>query len=279
MNKPFFWYLVTDIRKKNSWLRNFSALKENCGFVIRDTEIAKIDPELWKVLQQKKNISLAIYFTDKKNLKKSFPLCFKTKIYSASFVQRKLKKTEYAGFSLSIGNSDKSNTRDLLEQLNEYFLFKSRFPKNNTALELESLRIVKTINHIMPLINLGFRNFIIKLNSENIRFAKACNSYFEIEKCSAKKTNTDLMSVWRAQIDVLDQMLIDILKQRLQIVDEMGQIKRQSNQPFFDAERWQEILLSRKKIAKESGLDEKFIEKIFDVIHLYNLRFMLSQTE
>lgn len=278
MNNTFFWYLITNIKKKKLWLRNLRSLGEICGLVFHDNEIAKIDPELLNVLQQKKNIPLAIYFTNKENQEQSYPACFQTRIYSASLAQKKLKKTDLAKFSFSLDNSDKTEARDLLKQLSGYFLYKGSFPKNQVALEFDNLPVI-TSNYLKTFINLGFQNIILQLNDENIRLAEAWCSDLRAIQYSNKKVNKDLVGVWRAQIDALDQILINVLKQRLQIVDEMGKVKQKNNQAFFDAERWHEILSSRKKIAKNAGLDEHLVEEIFGAIHLDNLRHMLGESD
>jgi len=278
MNKPFFWYLVTKPINKRFLATITNNQFAESGLALYDNAIAKIEPELLKIMQEKKKIPLAVYFTHEENLEKKYPACFKTKILSASLAQKNLKKTELALFSVNVDIYGKTEARDLLTQLNGYFIFRGRFPQSQAALEFES-PIGITSNYLKAFINLGIHNFILKLNNENIRFAAAWCSDMEEKKYNEEKINKDLLSVWRAQIDALDQIIIEVLKHRMQIAQEMGKIKQQNNQAFFDAERWHEILSSRKKIAKDAGLDEKLVEEIFEAIHLNNLKKMLEEED
>ena len=57
----------------------------------------------------------------------------------------------------------------------------------------------------------------------------------------------------------------------------MGAYKSEHEMPLFEAGRWQEILQSRKKIAKTKNVDEELISNIFEAIHLSALKKMLEE--
>ncbi|CAN5173238.1 hypothetical protein BH09PAT2_BH09PAT2_00700 [soil metagenome] len=76
--------------------------------------------------------------------------------------------------------------------------------------------------------------------------------------------NLDLL---RKQIDQIDGMIINLLKQRMSIVSEVGQYKKRNNLPALDENRWQQVLETRIAEAKECGLSEGLIRTIWDAIH------------
>lgn len=71
----------------------------------------------------------------------------------------------------------------------------------------------------------------------------------------------------RKKLDSIDTKLLNILAQRMTIVEEIGKIKKEKGILPLDKKRWEEVLSSRTKIGKEFGLSEKFIENIWNIIH------------
>ncbi|MFM2415231.1 MAG: hypothetical protein RI911_924 [Candidatus Parcubacteria bacterium] len=76
----------------------------------------------------------------------------------------------------------------------------------------------------------------------------------------------------RIQIDQADEQLIRILATRAHLVQQIGAIKKEEGRAALDEHRWQEVLQSRKELARAAGLDESFIEEIYNSIHAYALR-------
>ncbi|MDP3988256.1 MAG: chorismate mutase [Candidatus Levybacteria bacterium] len=75
----------------------------------------------------------------------------------------------------------------------------------------------------------------------------------------------------RVKIDKLDDELLEILSKRIEIVREIGKMKRKNHLPLFDKKRWEEILKSKLSKSKSLNLSEKFIEKLYAVIHEHSL--------
>lgn len=71
----------------------------------------------------------------------------------------------------------------------------------------------------------------------------------------------------RARIDVLDADLLDLLASRMKVVDEIGKYKKQNNITILQPKRWDKILDKVSEKAREKGLDNEFLEKIFKAIH------------
>lgn len=76
----------------------------------------------------------------------------------------------------------------------------------------------------------------------------------------------------RNKINDVDRKLVGLLARRMELVDEVGYIKRSAQLPPLDASRWQEVLSSRKEWGSELGLDPSFIQDIFNRIHDYSLQ-------
>ena len=70
----------------------------------------------------------------------------------------------------------------------------------------------------------------------------------------------------RKEIDRIDENIIELLSKRKGVVKKIADIKRQENKSIVDKEREQEIIHRLKKLSKEKGLDENFIESIYKII-------------
>lgn len=75
----------------------------------------------------------------------------------------------------------------------------------------------------------------------------------------------------RDQMDLLDDKLIHLLSERMQLADEMGDVKRQQNITILQTERWDSILHIALTKAKQLGLSEDFIIKYFEAVHMESI--------
>lgn len=71
----------------------------------------------------------------------------------------------------------------------------------------------------------------------------------------------------RAQIDVIDNQLLDTLGKRMNVVDEIGKLKKRKNVAILQTNRWNAILGSMILEGEQRGLSEEFILKMFKAIH------------
>lgn len=71
----------------------------------------------------------------------------------------------------------------------------------------------------------------------------------------------------RAQIDVIDNQLIDILGKRMEVSDEIGQLKKQRNVAVLQTNRWNAILGKMILEGETKGLSEEFVLRMFKAIH------------
>src|SRR5690606_19075493 len=81
------------------------------------------------------------------------------------------------------------------------------------------------------------------------------------ENCDDANT-TNKLGELRRIIDEIDEELMNVLKKRVQIIEEIGTYKKEQNITIFQVERWQEILRTRGQWADKLGLSRQHIEKI-----------------
>lgn len=72
---------------------------------------------------------------------------------------------------------------------------------------------------------------------------------------------------FREQIDKMDDKLINLIENRMKVVEEIGRHKKDNNLTILQTKRWDDILKNRLKLGVKKGLSEEFINKIFRAIH------------
>jgi chorismate mutase len=75
------------------------------------------------------------------------------------------------------------------------------------------------------------------------------------------------MTKLRANIDVLDANLLELLGKRMKVADEIGQVKKDANVAVLQNNRWNEIQEKMILEGGKKGLTEEFIVKLFKNIH------------
>jgi len=75
------------------------------------------------------------------------------------------------------------------------------------------------------------------------------------------------LNAFRKEINAKDDQLLETLSERMQIVENIGKAKKESNVAVLQNTRWQEILYKVVDKGEEQGLSKIFIEKIFKAIH------------
>jgi chorismate mutase len=75
------------------------------------------------------------------------------------------------------------------------------------------------------------------------------------------------LSNLRAQIDVVDNQLIETLGKRMKISDSIGQLKKQKNVAVLQSNRWNQILGAMILEGESKGLSEEFVLRMFKAIH------------
>jgi chorismate mutase len=65
---------------------------------------------------------------------------------------------------------------------------------------------------------------------------------------------------------------MNVLKKRVQIIEEIGKYKKAQNITIFQLERWQEILRTRGQWADKMGLSRQHVEKLCQLLHEESIR-------
>ena len=78
--------------------------------------------------------------------------------------------------------------------------------------------------------------------------------------------NTKLSNL-RAQIDVVDNQMIETLGKRMKISDSIGELKKQKNVAVLQSNRWNQILGAMILEGESKGLSEEFVLRMFKAIH------------
>lgn len=82
----------------------------------------------------------------------------------------------------------------------------------------------------------------------------------------------DKLSKLREEIDILDDKIIKILGDRMHVVEQIGQYKRENNVTILQVNRWDEIIQKRSNLAKALKLDQDFTVKLLELIHNESIR-------
>jgi chorismate mutase len=75
------------------------------------------------------------------------------------------------------------------------------------------------------------------------------------------------LGVLRAQIDVIDNSIIETLGKRMKTADAIGALKKERNVAILQSKRWNEILGKMILDGQEHGLSEEFILRVFKAVH------------
>ena len=83
---------------------------------------------------------------------------------------------------------------------------------------------------------------------------------------------TESLNELRAQIDKLDDQLLEILVRRMRVSRDIGQYKKEHNMPILQAQRYEELLARRAAQAVELGMDREFMRTVLQAIHEESVR-------
>jgi chorismate mutase len=75
------------------------------------------------------------------------------------------------------------------------------------------------------------------------------------------------LAALRDQIDKLDDRMINLLEERMQVSEKIGEHKKLNNITILQTKRWDDMLKNRLRLGTRKGLSEEFIIKLFRSIH------------
>ncbi len=86
------------------------------------------------------------------------------------------------------------------------------------------------------------------------------------------KTFDEALQKLRAKIDDADREILELLHMRMNIVNEIGLSKKENNITPLQISRMDAVMKNRAELGSKLGLDEKYVEDIFHVIHTESVR-------
>ena len=89
----------------------------------------------------------------------------------------------------------------------------------------------------------------------------------KIKKPTVEGKSLEELENLRAEIDIIDDHILDTIAERMQVVEKIATIKKRENIAVFQNRRWNAILNEVIEKAKERDLSEDFIKQVFRAIH------------
>jgi chorismate mutase len=80
----------------------------------------------------------------------------------------------------------------------------------------------------------------------------------------------------RGRLDNLDRELLEVLAARMNIVEQLGEHKRDNNVAVLQLDRWKNVHTSRVEWGNSLNLYGETVEELFKLIHMESIR---KQTE
>ena len=82
----------------------------------------------------------------------------------------------------------------------------------------------------------------------------------------------NILEQYREQIDSIDQQLLELLMQRMKIINQIGHFKLDNKITILQLRRWEKIIKTRIEFGKEMNLPAAFIKDILQIIHKESIR-------
>ncbi|MCB0430684.1 MAG: bifunctional 3-deoxy-7-phosphoheptulonate synthase/chorismate mutase type II [Flavobacteriales bacterium] len=76
----------------------------------------------------------------------------------------------------------------------------------------------------------------------------------------------------RAEIDKLDDDLLQVLSTRMKVAEKIGEYKRDNEVTILQLNRWEEIMNKRLEIGQALGLSTDFTKQLYQMIHKESIR-------
>ncbi len=94
-----------------------------------------------------------------------------------------------------------------------------------------------------------------------IRYASSDDPQFE-----------NKLELLRGRIDGIDHEIMEVLAQRMSIVRQIGQYKKENKVTALQINRWAQIMEDRSSLAEKLSLDDAFVKALFQLIHEDSVR-------
>lgn len=75
------------------------------------------------------------------------------------------------------------------------------------------------------------------------------------------------LELYRRHIDEIDRNILHFLSKRMEIVKNIGELKKENNITILQIRRWTNIYKDRMKRGQELGLDPEFLRNLLELVH------------
>lgn len=83
---------------------------------------------------------------------------------------------------------------------------------------------------------------------------------------------TNFIEQTRNQIDSIDAQILELLSNRMRMVEQIGEYKRDNNVTVIQRTRWERISQSRTELGKQLGLSEEYIKSLLQLVHKESIK-------
>lgn len=115
------------------------------------------------------------------------------------------------------------------------------------------------------------------------RFQEMLQSLVQRSQTSEDPDYRSRIETYRRQIDELDEEIINLIAQRMQLVREVGYIKKDKNVAIFQPERWRVLAEACRRRADKGDLSSEFTSLFLEAIHQEGInqqeKIMIGATE
>lgn len=87
---------------------------------------------------------------------------------------------------------------------------------------------------------------------------------------------SEQLEMLRKDIDACDRQIIDLLSRRMSTARQIGMLKKANGMPIMQSARYQQLISRAVDEAHQGGLDDRFMQKLFTVIHEESVRQQLD---
>lgn len=91
------------------------------------------------------------------------------------------------------------------------------------------------------------------------------------QQVSSKLFSTEMLDELRAEIDIMDDLLVWALSNRMELAGRIASVKKSEQMQVLQSTRWNKVLERVTNSGVESGLRPQFVKKMFQNIHKESL--------
>ncbi|MFQ5648989.1 MAG: chorismate mutase [bacterium] len=76
----------------------------------------------------------------------------------------------------------------------------------------------------------------------------------------------------RQESNAIDYEMLELMARRMQVVKKIGSFKKKHDMTILQVQRWKHVIEDRLEKARELGLEEKFVQDIYEILHSYAIK-------